>query len=441
MPLSYDEFMRKTNGQGFTPEEQELLGNFGRALETAYTSMCAEDKDSKEYKEHTEVREALGEMQGNSVFEPLPDEEEEEKKKKWDEDMQRLVGFINTLRSGRNLSYFSDHAVGIQNGQLKNGRQYFSLLELLNEKLEAKLNADEHRELFSGYQQQPTNTASAQEHKESEKVEKSEPLTEQARLEIEERNWQIKEEILEDWSYVGDVDDIGSQGSFQTDLLKVSKGLNVKQMKLMDNSAKELHALKNAIIEYNIYLMNRSDGIDDEHSESKYLKDIVDAAEKYIQKKRGDDPLHPEKNKPDSWKPMFKNAKECFTSAKDVLELTKGRLKIVEQEEKKAEAADPDELLEKLARNGRKSLRKRRRSVNKPAEKERKSTPAAEGGEKADKKEHKALQTAKKRDSKVAQRVAEKVGRNSVGETVHKKGEVHKRESGQPIKRTKTFSK
>ena len=79
------------------------------------------------------------------------------------------------------------------------------------------------------------------------KEEKSDSISEQARLELEEKNWQEKEEILVDRAYVGDVDDIGEQNSLQDTLLKASRGLNAKQWKFMDNSAKELAELKNAI--------------------------------------------------------------------------------------------------------------------------------------------------------------------------------------------------
>ena len=122
MPLSYDGFMKKTNNKGFTSEEQALLSSFGVALKKVYKSMCEADKDSAEYKSQTEVREALGAMQGNSILQPSPDDDENERKRKWDEDMLRLVGFINMLRSGRNLSYFSDHPVGGQSRELKNVR-------------------------------------------------------------------------------------------------------------------------------------------------------------------------------------------------------------------------------------------------------------------------------------------------------------------------------
>ena len=77
MPLSFDEFMKKTNHQGFTSEEQELLASFGKALEKAYESMCAEDENSEGYEEYAEIREALGKMQGNSVFGPVPDDDDE----------------------------------------------------------------------------------------------------------------------------------------------------------------------------------------------------------------------------------------------------------------------------------------------------------------------------------------------------------------------------
>ena len=433
MPLSFNEFMKKTNNKGFTSEEQELLAGFGKALEKAYGSMCAEEENSAGYREHTEVREALGGMQGNSVFGPVPDDADEEKKKKWDEDMQRLVGFINMLRSGRNLSYFSDHAIGTQNGQLKDQQQYFSLLELLNKKLEAKLEHDEQRDLIPGYTQQQAQEESSED---PEKEEKSEPISEQARLEIEEKNWQVKEKILDEWAYVGDVDDIGEQSSFQDILLKASKGLNVKQWKFMDNSAKELAELKNAISEYNIFLMNRSDGNESEHCESKYLKDIADAAEKYIHKKRGDDPNHPGNNKPDNWEPMFKSARTCFASAKDVLELTKEKLKEVEKEEKAAAASDPDELLERVAKNGRKSLRKRRSTVRKNTEKGNKPEASADiSGKPAEKN---ASPAKKVHNSKVIQQVSSKVGRASTGGT-RQNSTAHRNEGEHTIKRSKTL--
>ncbi|MBR5165887.1 MAG: hypothetical protein IKW87_10095 [Ruminococcus sp.] len=335
MPLSYDGFMKKTNNKGFTSEEQALLSSFGVALKKVYKSMCEADKDSAEYKSQTEVREALGAMQGNSILQPSPDDEEEERKRKWDEDMQRLVGFINMLRSGRNLSYFSDHPVGGQSRELKNGRQYFSLLELLNDKLEANIDIDEHRELFSGHHQPPTAAPRSEEPKEEKKEEKPEPLNEEAIRELKAKILRERQETLKEWAYVGSFDDGGEQDTFQQDLLKAAKGLNAKQWRLFDGSRSELSALKNAIGEYNIYLMEKSDG-KEVLSEEKYLGSIIKSAESYISKKRGDDPLHPENNKPDDWKPLFKNSQKCFESAKEVLEVAKARLAKIEGEKKKA---------------------------------------------------------------------------------------------------------
>ena len=189
----------------------------------------------------------------------------------------------------------------------------------------------------------------------------------------------------------------------------------------MDNSAKELAKLKNAISEYNIFLMNRSDGSEIEHKESKYLQDIVDAAEKYIHKKRGDDPLHPGNNKPANWEPMFTGAKECFGSAKDVLKLTKEKLKAVKIEEKAAAAADPDELLERVAKNVRKNAEKD--NIHK--------SPADNAGKNAS-------PARRSNNSKTVQPLTNNAGRASTGGT-RLNSQTHKKEGEHTIKRSKTF--
>ncbi|SEK80394.1 hypothetical protein SAMN02910353_01305 [Ruminococcus sp. YRD2003] len=331
MPLSYEEFMKKTGNKGFSPEEQELLGTFASALELTYDALSYEDKNSEEYKEHTELREALEGLRDNSVLEPSSDEDEDEKKKKWDEDMQRLVGFINMLRSGRNLSYFSDHAIGPRNGQLKNGQQYFSLLELLNDKLEAKLEADKHREYFEDHQPR---TVQVEKPQNTEKEEK-EPVDEATRLELEEAKHKEQEKILEEWSYIGNRDE---SDTFLNDLLKASKGLNAKHWKVIGEKTDELNELKSAIGEYNIYLMEKNDGNASEHDEEKYLKAIVKAAENYIQKKRGDDLMHPEKNKAPDWKPLLKKNRVRFEAALEILELAEKRLDSVKEKNIEAES-------------------------------------------------------------------------------------------------------
>ena len=350
MPLSYDEFMKKTGNKGFSPEEQELLGSFASALELTYDALSSEDKNSSEYKEHSELREAIEGLRDNSVLEPVPDEDEEEKKKKWDEDIQRLVGFINMLRSGRNLSYFSDNAIGPRNGQLKNGQQYFSLLELLNDKLDAKLEADKQREIYDDFQPRTVQVA---EPKKPEKEENEEPVDEAARLELEEKKFREQEEILKEWSYVGRGDE---SDSFLNDLLKASKGLNAKHLNVIGEKTDELNELKDAIGEYNIYLMEKNDGTASIRDEAKHLKAIIKAAETYIQKKRGDDLMHPEKNKAPEWKPFLKKNRVRFEAALEILDLAEKRLEKVKEAEP---AVNEPETPQQVQKKPRRSLKEK----------------------------------------------------------------------------------
>ena len=375
MPLSYDEFMKKTGNKGFSPEEQELLGSFASALKLTYDALSSEDKNSEEYKEHTELREALEDLRDNSILEPVPDEDEEEKKKKWDEDMQRLVGFINMLRSGRNLSYFSDNAIGPKNGQLKNGQQYLSLLELLNDKLDAKIEADKQREIFDDFQPR---IVQVEEPKKPEKEEKEESVDEATRLELEEKKHKEQEEILKEWSYVGARDE---SDAFLNNLLKASKGLNAKHLNVIGENTDELSDLKNAIAEYNIYLLEKNEGTASTRDEEKYLKAIVEAAETYIQKKRGDDLMHPENNKAPDWKPFLKKNRVRFESALEILDLAEERLDKVREKNREAEPA-VNKTAEPIAEVTKQGQKKPRRSLKEKAKIHMKQeAPAKENSE------------------------------------------------------------
>lgn len=135
-------------------------------------------------------------------------------------------------------------------------------------------------------------------------------------------------------------------------------------------------------------------------------------------------------------KELFTGAKECFGSAKDVLKLTKEKLKAVKIEEKAAAAADPDELPERVAKNGRRSLRKRRTTVRKNAEKDNiHKSPADNAGNNAGKN---ASPARRSNNSKTVQPLTNNAGRASTGGT-RLNSQTHKKEGEHTIKRSKTF--
>ena len=349
MPYTFEEFMKRTQNKGFTPDEYSIITEFGACFENSYHMMDTADTmaefDAKLKGEkapdkpegYSAFMKKYKEATRNSFLDPIFTDSDDEKKKKWESDSGKLFGFLNYLLEDKNFRFFME---GAEKGGL-NKEKYFRFIDLMNKKLDAGIDLNAHEKKYNEYEYY---TKHKEEVLASEQKEKNEAKEKREKVKAEAESKKIKSEILKEWTEVEKPDDTEND-ELWIDLKEKSKGLDATHWHGGGRVSDELRELKEAVEDYRKYLENRY-ALDEDVSEMSFLIKIKEKASYYITKKRKDDEVTDEKErKPDSWEPWSDMGKERFRASKALLKFADRRMTaIIQNNAEEARAVDDDNI-------------------------------------------------------------------------------------------------